>query len=238
MLLNFALAALACLAGWRLWESSEDAASRKEKIIAQAVEAAQLPPAPPVDPPPPLSASQYFEVADKLLFFADRNPGVVIETVAPKPLPKLPVTHGILDLGAGPTVILSDGPNGNQGAYRVGDEFGDYEIVAITSQELVLKWEEGEVRRRLDELRPSQDDSQRGSAVAVAAPAPPPAAPKTAVLSRPAASLAGPGEINLGEGVKACQPGDTSPAGTIAGGYKKVVTRTPFGSMCRWEAVQ
>jgi hypothetical protein len=38
--------------------------------------------------------------------------------------------------------------------------------------------------------------------------------------------------------VKLCNPGDTSPAGAVVDGYRKVVTRTPFGEVCRWEPVQ
>jgi hypothetical protein len=34
--------------------------------------------------------------------------------------------------------------------------------------------------------------------------------------------------------MKACQPGDTSPAGTVVDGYKKIVEQTPFGPACRW----
>ncbi len=36
-------------------------------------------------------------------------------------------------------------------------------------------------------------------------------------------------------GVKPCVAGDNQPAGTVVGGYKKVVSRTPFDSPCRWE---
>jgi hypothetical protein len=34
--------------------------------------------------------------------------------------------------------------------------------------------------------------------------------------------------------VKNCKPGDTSPAGTVVDGYKKVIEQTPFGAACRW----
>jgi hypothetical protein len=34
--------------------------------------------------------------------------------------------------------------------------------------------------------------------------------------------------------VKNCQAGDTSPAGTVVDGYKKVIEQTPFGRACRW----
>jgi hypothetical protein len=33
-------------------------------------------------------------------------------------------------------------------------------------------------------------------------------------------------------------PGDTTPAGTVRDGYRKLVTQTPFGNACRWELVK
>jgi hypothetical protein len=41
---------------------------------------------------------------------------------------------------------------------------------------------------------------------------------------------------DLSAGVKACQPGDSSPAGTVADGMRKVIMPTPFGSKCYWES--
>ena len=35
-----------------------------------------------------------------------------------------------------------------------------------------------------------------------------------------------------------CQPGDNAPAGTVNGGYRKVIVRTPVGNGCTWEKVQ
>jgi hypothetical protein len=40
----------------------------------------------------------------------------------------------------------------------------------------------------------------------------------------------------LSAGIKACQPGDTSPAGTVADGMRKVIKPSPFGSRCFWES--
>ena len=47
----------------------------------------------------------------------------------------------------------------------------------------------------------------------------------------------GPG-IELGQGSRACVPGDTTPPGTVKDGFRKVVNKTPFGNSCRWEAVK
>jgi hypothetical protein len=37
--------------------------------------------------------------------------------------------------------------------------------------------------------------------------------------------------------VKACQAGDTSPEGTVSGGYRKEIHMNPMGSQCIWRAV-
>lgn len=55
---------------------------------------------------------------------------------------------------------------------------------------------------------------------------------------KPASVQAKPSDTVIGGGVKACVPGDDSPAGTVVDGYKKVIEATPFGTACRWIAVK
>jgi mannose-6-phosphate isomerase-like protein (cupin superfamily) len=43
---------------------------------------------------------------------------------------------------------------------------------------------------------------------------------------------------DVGDGYRACVPGDNSPSGTIANGYRKVMTTSPFGVSCGWEKIQ
>ncbi|MBI4876733.1 MAG: hypothetical protein HY822_19020, partial [Acidobacteria bacterium] len=47
----------------------------------------------------------------------------------------------------------------------------------------------------------------------------------------------GPG-AEVAPGMRACQPGDSSPVGTVVDGMRKVVTKTPFSVICRWEPVK
>jgi hypothetical protein len=42
----------------------------------------------------------------------------------------------------------------------------------------------------------------------------------------------------IGSGTRACLPGDTSPAGSVVGGYQKRMISSMFGSVCRWEQVK
>jgi len=237
--LNFALVVLLAAAGWRLWQKRGEALARENAMLHRPLKPAPAPaPAPaPVEPPKPVVAADYFTVAEKLLFARDRNPTVVLEATPPKPLPPLPVAHGVLDIGSGPTVILSKGPKDAQRGYRVGDWFGDFLIERITADELVLNWEGKRIRRSLAELRPPEEAQPAPAKTAAATPKPPAPAGQSKVLAADAAKP-GPAEAEMGGGIRACRPGDTSPPGTIVGGYKKFVTETPFGKVCRWEPVK
>jgi hypothetical protein len=46
----------------------------------------------------------------------------------------------------------------------------------------------------------------------------------------------GPG-LDVGGQERPCAPDDSSPAGTIVGGYRKVVSQSPFSKICRWVPV-
>jgi len=47
----------------------------------------------------------------------------------------------------------------------------------------------------------------------------------------------GPGETT-GFGFKTCVPNDTTPEGTVVGGFRKTISKTPFGSACKWDPVK
>jgi hypothetical protein len=99
--------------------------------------------------------------------------------------------------------------------------------VAVNNEELVLEWEGKTITKKVDEI------FDRTTA---AAPAPAPAAGAPAPVAPPVATAAAAPGGELNGGVKACQPGDTSPAGTVADGMRKVIKPTPFGSKCYWES--
>lgn len=233
-LLNTVLLALTALAVWRIWRVHEDTSARENSILNSDPESQAVAPTPAGVPPEELTAIDYIAVAEQLLFSPDRNANVEIEAAPEQPLPPLPTAHGILDLGSGPTAILSAPDEEGQRAYRVGDSVGDFVLVGIGANELSLEWDGGVVRRSLDDLGPREDNRP----IAAAPPVPKPAAPekpKTTVLSE---SVRGPLDVDMGGGVLACRPGDTSPAGTVFNGYRKVISRSPFGETCRWEPVQ
>ena len=231
--LNIALALLCVLAAWRIWDTLERAEARRNAIVGRPLPPAEAELPPLEGPPAPFVPADYLEVAQKFLFAPDRNPEVVIEAASARPMPPLPVAHGVLDLGAGPTVILSEKAGGPQRGYRVGEQFGEFAIAEITPDVIVFEWEGQRVERRLDELKPKKEATDAPQ-VAAAKPKPP-AEPKAAVIG--GGGKPGPSDIDMGGGIRACKPGDESPPGTVVGGYKKVVTQTPFGRVCRWEPV-
>lgn len=239
-LLNIALVALIGLTAWRIWVVHTDAQNREEATLGQTPEPAEVPALPAGSAGQSASAASYFDIADKFLFSRDRNPTVVIEAAPEEPLPPLPVAHGVLDFGGGATAILTAPEADGQAGYRVGDKVGEFTLVEITPTDMAFEWTGGVVRRTLDQLRTSEvAEAPRRTAAAPRGSAPPPpvvaAPPKPAVSSSPSK---GPSEIDMGGGIRACVPGDNSPAGTVVGGFRKVVSRSPFGQVCRWEPIE
>jgi hypothetical protein len=231
VLLNVALFALATAAAWQLRARWLEGKAQEQKVLWQPAQLVAPPAEMPVQPPPPASAATYGEVAQKMLFSPDRNPNVVVEVTPAKPVPPFPVAYGVMDLGSGPTLLLSEKPGAPSRGYALGAKVGEFTLAAMENDEVVFEWEGQQFRKNLRDLKPAP-----ASAAAAPATALPAAAPvKTQVVSSP--REAGPG-VELTSEIKACVAGDTSPAGTVRGGYRKVVTRTPFGQACRWELIK
>ena len=233
VLLNVALLVLAAAAAWQLRARWLEGNAQERKVLRQPAKLAAPPAEIPVQPPPPASAATYGEVAQKLLFSSDRNPNVVIEVTPPKPVPPFPIAYGVMDIGAGPTVILGEKPGAPSHGYALGAKVGEFTLVSLENDEVVFAWEGQQFKKNLRDLKPAPANE---AAAPVAAAALPAAAPvKNQVVS--SSSDAGPG-MELTSEMKACVAGDTSPAGTVRGGYRKMVTPTPFGNSCRWELVK
>lgn len=63
------------------------------------------------------------------------------------------------------------------------------------------------------------------------------ASPETVTTGSTGDKTARPG-ADVGQGYRSCVPGDNSPSGTIVDGYRKVMTKSPFGVSCGWEKSQ
>ncbi len=229
LLVNLALAALSVAGGVHLRRAWIDARAREQAVLRKRIRPA---PAPPVYTPPadePVKAAGYSDIAQKMLFSKDRNPVVVVAPPPPPkpvPMPPLPLFHGVLDVGDGPIAIMSLGPKGPHRDYQPGDEVGPFKLVAVDNEVLVLEWQGQTIKKKVDEFL------DRSAAAAAAGPAPANSAAPPPPVQKASAEPGG----DLGGGIKACQPGDNSPAGTVADGMRKVLKVTPFGARCFWES--
>ena len=165
------------------------------------------------------------------LFASDRNPRVEVAVAAPKPLPPMPVAYGLMNMGDGPVVIMAERPGGANRAYAPGESIGGLLLAAIEGEDLVFEWEGQQVRKNISELSPKEGAPAPAAAASAETP------PQPAVQSASATTEAKPGG-EMSEGLKACDPNDTSPSGTVRDGYRKVITRWAFGQRCHWEPVR
>jgi hypothetical protein len=239
LLLNLALIALICGAGWRLRQNWLEARAREQQMFGRTFKPLPAPVLPPFVTTPAVAAANYLEVAEKMLFSKDRNPVVIVDPPPAKPMPPLPVFHGVMDLGKGPTVILSNKSGAAHRGYQPGEQIGEFTVAGITSDGIDFEWDGKPVHRSFDELADRSPQPAAASPPSMVAQAGATAntttdLSKSSVIS--GGTKSGPGPGQAGE-VRPCQVGDDSDAGTVTDGYKKVVSRTPFGSVCRWEPV-
>ena len=234
-LLLFVVLVLLAVQIRREWRAEK---TREQAVLHKNIPSTAAAPLAPFVKPSPLMASSYALVAEKNLFSQDRNSNVIVDpvpVVPEKPPPPFPVAHGVMLWdGVPPTVVLSDKSAGAQKGYHPGDKIGEWTIVSVDNQYVVFGWNGKEFQKRLDELL----DKTALLTAETAAPAPAvvtPAAPVVQNLSTPKSE--GPG-TDIGGNMKGCVAGDTTPAGTVVDGMRKVVSTTPFGSVCRWESVR
>lgn len=244
LILNLALLAGCAAAAWRLRTMHEERVRRQEAFWKETVQPAPAPLLSLPAPQPQVSAATYLPVAQHLLFSKDRNPDVVIEVAAPKPVPPLPRYYGLMNFGGEPRVVLAV-QGMAQKSYVAGERVGEFRLAAIEAEGLVFEWEDRTIRAKFDELRdksgapPAQPQQAAQKQQA-------PAQPQPAAGQEQAAAVATVSTLSEGKGpggeagapTRPCQPGDTSPAGTVTDGYRKVLARTPFGQSCYWEKIQ
>ena len=235
ILLNLLLLFAVVAAAWKLRQNWIEARAREQAVLLNRPKPLPPPPVTFSKPVEPVLAASYADIALKMLFSKDRNPTVVVEEkpVIPKPMPPLPLLYGVMSLPDGTTAVMSEKAGARHLGIRPGEKVGEFTLVTVSSEDITLEWDGKQVVKRIDEL--------------IDRAGPPPAAVEG--TPRPAAAAAGqssaqtdtkptgkpePG-VEVGAHIRACQAGDTSPAGTVSAGYIKKVTPTPFGDQCRWE---
>jgi hypothetical protein len=147
-------------------------------------------------------------------------------------MPNFPAVYGVMDIGMGPTVFMAADGGAQQG-YKPGEKIGEFLLKAANQREITFEWDGKDITKSLDDLRakpetPAAPRAATPLAASAAAPVAPP--PKPPENVRPA-----PGP-EIGGGRRGCLPGDTSPAGTVVDGYKKVSYSYAFGPICYWES--
>jgi len=234
-LLNILLVAAIALAGWQLRKEAREFHARERATLNKRPPIPPPPAPPPAAPAPTVTGAAYLGIAKDMLFSKDRNSQVIVDPPKPpdppKPLPPLPLVHGVMDIGDGPIVMMSEKSGGRHRGVHVGEKIGEFKLVSVDRDDLVLGFENRTVKKTLQELidrgggEAAPVAAQSAASSASSAPAPP-------VVSKPE-----PG-VKLTEDTATCQTGDPSPAGAVVNGMKKVVFQTPFGNACRWEAVK
>jgi hypothetical protein len=234
--LNILLVAAIALAGWQLRKEARELHAREHGVLDKHPPVPPPPMQPPAPPAPTVTGAAYLDIADKMLFSSDRNSKVIVDPPPPpkppKPLPPLPAVYGVMNIGDGPTVMMSEKSGGRQRGVHPGEKIGEFKLVSASSEELVLAFEDRTVKKKVDELI---DRGGVESVVAAGQNGPPGTAVSTPVA--PVVSAPAPG-VKLTEDTANCQTGDPSPAGAVVNGMRKVVMSTPFGNACRWEAVK
>jgi hypothetical protein len=238
LLLDAVLLALVAYAGWQVRQADLRAKARAAAMLGRKVKPDPPPPFTPLPAQKPVVAGGYAEIAQQTLFDKSRNPTVVVELPpppAPPPMPPLPVYHGQMNIGAGPTVFLSQTANSAHEAVHPGEKIGQFKLVDVYTDEIEFEWDGKTVRRKLDAL--VDRTAQAPQAAAAAGPS---ARTEAPVAAAPAAAVAksaiGPG-ADTGRGFKLCDPNDNMAPGTVVDGYRKMIYTTPFGSACRWDQI-
>jgi len=236
--LNILLLAAIGAIGWQARERWREARVKREETLHVVVKPVATPAVAPTPKPDGAQAIKYADVATKDLFSKDRNPSVIIDppkVEKPKPMPPLPLIYGVLGLPSGTRAIMAVGRGLETRSVRKGDTVGEFKIVSLDPANVVFDWDGQQIARKVDDLidRTGPAQAQGGApqqgGPAVAAP----------VVNKPAPVAPGPGQSDSGQPEKPCVPGDSSPGGTVVGGYRKVVVQSPFGPMgCHWVPTQ
>ncbi len=228
---------------WQARNSWNQAEAKRQTNISVKVKPLPAPPLTPTPKPEAVLATKFADVATKDLFSKDRNPTVVIDPPkieAPKIMPPLPVVYGVLGLPSGTKAIMSEKPGLASRPVHAGDTIGEFKIAALDPENVIFDWDGKQISKRIEDLidrsnGPGAAGAQSAAAQSAGNPASAGSSPQQQNNGPPVP--AAPGK-DTGGGVHACVPGDTSPSGTVANGFKKNSVPSPFGPICNWVPVQ
>ncbi len=235
--IDLLLLAVLLALGWAFREKYREAKAHEQAILSMSVPPASVPGLPRLTKVGALDATAYQDAVAKNLFSRDRNPTPIPDPPPPPPppppQPAFPIVRGVmLWEGVPPTVVMSTQKgSADQRGYHPGEKVGEWKILSVDNTYVVLEWNGQQFKKRIDELMDRTPLTLADAAPQPEAPAA--VAAQTKSLSAPK-SAQGP---DMGAGNKACTGDDKSTPGTVLDGRKKIVSETPFGTVCRWEPV-
>lgn len=239
LLLNALLAGMFILGAAELYRQVVEADGRYARLEA-FTDPKQPPKFPAPADPTPARPADFMPVVDRLLFSADRNAEVVVETaeVVVDPRPPLPQLSGLVDFGGGPSALMTADSAKAPVWLAVGDKIGEFVYEGVEGENIKLKWKEESFTATKEQLSRAPEPTRRPAARASAIRNP--RAPQAAKAAAAPADLAGVGQDNrigpeIGPGRYATVRGDDSPEGTEHNGLVKKTRKTPFGSTSWWE---
>lgn len=247
--LDLTLVALAAAFAWQIRVRWREGEARERAIFINAAHAKAVLGPPPLVPQKQVTAIEYIDVAQKMLFSKDRNPNVPLEPPPPPPpkpkMPALPVYYGQITFGD-PVVLLAEN-GGEQRSYHVGEKIGPFEVVSFDRETIAFEWNGERVERKVSDIEAKNETPppvQAPVAVRQAAPAPnkPSASSPIKVIGAVTDGAGnedkGPLGNDVGGGFYACKDGDSTPNGAVVNGYKKIISRGLFGEICHWEQIK
>lgn len=246
--LNVLLVGALGAAGYQWRQSSLKSAEHGKSFLKQPARPQQVPVHVPAQPVKPVQAANYLPAAQQLLFAKDRNPDEIIDVKPPdppKPVPAFPAAYGVISMFGETTILLSEPGKAEQKGYRSGEKVGPFLIAKLSEEEITLAWEDKQFKKNIADLKPKDTpppppQEQAGTAERTSTGLPvnrSPVTPQEVVKKTQEATAGLPG-IDTGAGdLLVCVAGDSSPAGTVQNGWRKVVTKGPFGTKCLWTKV-
>lgn len=239
--LNVLLLALIAAGAWQSTTRWKQREADQRRFLAQAPAAEPAPVVVLPVLPARVAPASYLDIASQLLFSKDRNPTVVIEETPKKQMPALPRYYGSMNFGSGPRVVLASAAGQPQKTFQLGDQVGEFKLLAVTNTEVVFEWDGKKVPAKMADLKDLEPAKEAPAAQAVKGvdqPVQPAGSVKTMGTSV-STDTSKPGEkFGSDDKYRVCQAGDKSAAGAIVDGYRKAVFKTVFGEGCRWEKVQ
>jgi len=131
----------------------------------------------------------------------------------PEPMPPLPHYHGSMNLGGGPTAMLSVGSDPRAKEVKPGDNIGQFKLVDVNTQDITFEWKGQQVRKLLSEIIDRTASANSAPATVNSSSSAPPPPPEPVIKG----ALGPQGPANQ-FGTKSCNPNDKH-GGRLGGGW-------------------